>query len=124
MLASKYRVKNSKEFQKIYINGFKARGEYGMLIFLPSPEVTQLKFGFVVSAKIGNAVTRQKIKRQLSGIFQELINNEFFKNSSGEFSYIIHKKPESYKQLKDEIHNQLKQFNLKQNSNKTSTKTS
>lgn len=118
MLASKYRIKKTKEFQQIYTKGFKARGEFGMLIFLPSPldkEAQQeLKFGFVISAKIGNAITRQKVKRQLSGIFQELINEKYFTNTNGRFSYITYKKPEDYSQLQQEVHKQLKKFNLHQ----------
>jgi ribonuclease P protein component len=121
MLNRKYRLIDTKEFQKIYKNGFKAKGDFGMMIFLPtkseSPTETtpQLKFGIVANKKVGNAVQRQKIKRQVRGIIQEHILAGTFKQTNGQFSYILFKRAENqedYKNLKTEINKQFSQFNL------------
>jgi len=151
MLNKKYRLKEKKEFQRIYKKGYKAKGYFGMLIFLPdslksrntqirtkslsnhnslqtsnnqatktssstlSQSSRQLKFGIVANKKVGNAVQRQKIKRQVRGIIQEHLLANTFENTNGLFSYILFKRAtdqKEYQQLKSEIAKQLKQFNL------------
>jgi len=129
MLNRKYRLTDTREFQKIYKTGYKAKGFFGMMIFLPNASknsvksanlsqtatLPQIKFGIVANKKVGNAVQRQKIKRQVRGIIQEHILAETFKNTNGQFSYILFKRTtnqEEYQQLKSEISKQFKQFNL------------
>jgi ribonuclease P protein component len=121
MLNRKYRLIDTKEFQKIYKNGFKAKGDFGMMIFLPNKTTSptdaspQLKFGIVANKKVGNAVQRQKIKRQVRGIIQEHILADTFKQTNGQFSYILFKRAlnqEDYQILKTEIAKQFSQFNL------------
>jgi ribonuclease P protein component len=58
-----------------------------VLLFLKS-RLNTVKIGFSVSKKIGNSVTRNKVKRRLKEIVRELIPR--IKNN---YSYIIIAKP-------------------------------
>lgn len=60
-----YRIKKTKEFQKV-IN---ARASYAnrniVLFILPNQMQSHFRVGFSVGKKVGNAVTRNRVKRQL-----------------------------------------------------------
>lgn len=101
MLPKKYRLP-AKEFQSLYKNGYKAKGEYGMLISAPN-NVQHPQFGFVVSKKIGNAVYRHRMTRLLRGISIEVVKNFEMEDTGRSFQYIAFKFCNEYKILKDEI---------------------
>jgi len=71
--------------------------------YLPTKE---LKFGFVVSKKVGNAVTRNKIKRRFRAIAREL---DF---ETGSFIFLA--KPEivslSFNEIKSDVIKLLKRI--------------
>ncbi|NLB89855.1 MAG: ribonuclease P protein component [Clostridiales bacterium] len=57
-----YRLQKNKQFQYVYRHGKNTVSRHLVLIYLPNK---QLKIGFSVSKKVGNAVVRNKIKRRL-----------------------------------------------------------
>ncbi len=60
-------VKNSYDFNRI-INKNKPYKYRDYIIYIERNEDSTYKFGFSVGKKIGNAVTRNRIKRQLKSI--------------------------------------------------------
>jgi ribonuclease P protein component len=106
MLNKKYRL-SSKEFPKVYTQGVKSKGIYGMLISLQS-EKENPQFGFVVSKKIGNAVIRHKVTRRLRNISKEMIEKYEIENRV--FQYVAFEYTEEFKALKDEFEKQIKKL--------------
>lgn len=103
MLNKKYRLPATL-FQKIYLNGYKTRGEFGMLIGYKSNNQFP-QFGFVVSKKIGNAVQRHKMTRLLREISREMIKK--YNLSSLQFQYVAYKYTDDFNKLKDEFEKQI-----------------
>lgn len=76
-------VKSHEEFNEIINNGQKIGNKY-FIIFSKSKDYIKPNFGLAVGKKIGNAVERNKLKRQVRVIID---NNRFlFKNY---YNYII-----------------------------------
>ena len=58
----RYRLKKNRAFQYVYRRGHSVACRNLVMLLAPSRE---LKIGFSVSKKTGNAVTRNRIKRRL-----------------------------------------------------------
>ncbi len=72
------RIKKSEEFQRI-MNKKQYASCPSMVLYLDRKQLEVSRFGISVSKKLGNAVERNKIKRQLRMMIQELdlINSDF-----------------------------------------------
>lgn len=94
-------VKNQRDFDYIIHNGKYIKNKF-VVIYNKDNNLNFSRFGIAVGKKIGNAVTRNKIKRQLRMIITN--NKKLFKNS---YDYIIIVKTSvldvSYKELEDSI---------------------
>ena len=65
LMKKKYHVKTEKDFQTV-INAKKSCANRNLVLFvLEKPEQTHFRYGLSVGKKIGNAVMRNKVKRQL-----------------------------------------------------------
>jgi len=74
VLASYNRLRERKEFKRVYRRGKSKANDTLVLYFLPNKlEVTRI--GFSVSKKIGNAVERNRVKRRLREICRENISS-------------------------------------------------
>ncbi|PKN02463.1 ribonuclease P protein component [Candidatus Dojkabacteria bacterium HGW-Dojkabacteria-1] len=104
MLPKKYRLE-PKNLQKIYKEGKKFRGEYGMLV-VKELNINNPQFAFVVSKKIGNAVQRHKMTRLLRQITTEFLTK--VEDSKLASQYIAFKYSDNYEELKKEYLKQLK----------------
>ncbi len=76
-------VKENKDFTKI-INNKKYVVNNNFSIYYIDNDLNRKRFGITVSKKLGNAVKRNKIKRQLKNIIDK--NEKIFQNSK---DYII-----------------------------------
>ena len=74
MLPKQNRLKKRKEFGYIHKNGKRVHSEHLTLTYIES-RFPIPKIGVVVSNKSGNAVVRNRIKRQLREILKQNINN-------------------------------------------------
>ena len=83
MLSKNLRMKSNTQFNYIFKNG-KTLKNSKLLIFYSQNKTKTSKFGIVVSKKIGNSVTRNKIKRLIRESIRQNINN--FKNT---YNYIF-----------------------------------
>ena len=63
----RYRLQKNRAFQYVYRKGHSAACRDLVLLTAPGRE---LKVGFSVSKKVGNAVTRNKVKRRLRECFR------------------------------------------------------
>ncbi len=69
----KYRVKDRQEFQNIYKNGTLLKSDTISLRYLPN-NLGYARVGISVPTKSGNAVIRNKIKRQIRAILAHDMN--------------------------------------------------
>lgn len=67
-----YRVKDNKEFQKIFKKGKSFANRQLVIYYVPKQDQEHVRVGLSVGTKIGNAVTRNRIKRYLRQAFHEL----------------------------------------------------
>ena len=67
-----YRLKKNRAFQYVYRKGHSAACRDLVMLVAPGRE---LKVGFSVSKKVGNAVTRNKVKRRLRECFRPCLGD-------------------------------------------------
>lgn len=72
-MKEKYRVKDRQEFQKIYKEGTLIKSDTVSLRYLPN-NLGFARVGISVPTKSGNAVIRNKIKRQIRAILAHDMN--------------------------------------------------
>ncbi|CFX25171.1 Ribonuclease P [Syntrophomonas zehnderi OL-4] len=73
MLDKKHRINKKAEYNYIYKNGKKIQGRY-IIVFIASNTLEYSRFGIVSSKKTGNAVVRNRAKRQLRAIIHNNLN--------------------------------------------------
>lgn len=102
-------VKSHEEFNEIINKGNRSKGKY-VYIFSKEKEFDKPNFGIAVGKKLGNAVVRNKFKRQFRNIVDK--NRFLFKNNN---NYIIMIKREannaSFSELETDLINTLKKGN-------------
>jgi ribonuclease P protein component len=85
----KYRIKKNEDFQTVFKQGKSIANRQFVIYMLQRPEEKELRIGLSVSKKIGNAVTRNRIKRLIRQVFLE----EKHRIVSGKEFIIIARKP-------------------------------
>lgn len=66
------RITTRRDFGRVRRQGKTYRGHFLLLGVLEDPSVADLKVGYITTRRLGNAVTRNLIRRRLRGIFQRL----------------------------------------------------
>ncbi|MBC9873889.1 ribonuclease P protein component [Macrococcoides bohemicum] len=76
-----YRIKKNDDFQKVYKQGKSVANKQFIIYRLNNQENEHFRLGISVSKKIGNAVTRNRIKRAVRESFtrhkQDIIKDDF-----------------------------------------------
>jgi len=67
-----YRVKREAEFQRVFHEGNSSANRQFVIYVLEKPEQTHFRVGLSVGKKIGNAVTRNTVKRKIRQSLYEL----------------------------------------------------
>lgn len=71
MLKRELRINKAGEYKLVYEKGQKFSGQY-IIMYTRENKLPYNRFGFVASKKIGNAVVRNRVKRQLRSIINEV----------------------------------------------------
>jgi ribonuclease P protein component len=74
MLHKDWRISRGKEYSGIYKKGRRIAGQY-MIVFLKENQLARNRFGIVTSKKVGNAVIRNRAKRQIREVIRKNLNN-------------------------------------------------
>lgn len=69
-----YRIKKEKEFQLVFQKGASFANRQLVIYYLKKDHQQHFRIGLSVSKKIGNAVTRNKVKRYIRQAFIDLEN--------------------------------------------------
>lgn len=105
-------VKSHEDFHEIINSGNKLKGKYS-IVFYKEKEFIKPNFGIAVGKRLGNAVVRNKFKRQFRNIID---NNRFlFKNNR---NYIIMIKREANNASYNDLQNDLVKALRKENHEK------
>lgn len=83
-MKKEFRVKKNKDFQEIFKNGKSFANRQFVVYSLKRPGQPHFRIGLSVSKKLGNAVTRNQIKRYIRQAFHELEDE-----LQNEYDYII-----------------------------------
>lgn len=73
MLKRQYRIRTGKQYNNIYKYGKKFGGRY-LLVYIMKKEAGGNRFGVVTSKKVGKAVKRNRVKRQIRAIIEHSQN--------------------------------------------------
>lgn len=106
-MKKKETIKSPIIFDDVIKNGFKKKSKY--FIICTKENLNKTIFGIAVGKKIGNAVTRNKLKRQVRNIIDN--NKMLFKKDR---FYIIICRKECLDITFEEMNNELKKLLLKE----------
>jgi len=83
-MKKEYRIKKNEEFQQVFKHGKSFANRQLVIYYVKKPGQHHFRVGLSVGKKIGNAVTRNRIKRYLRTSFQELENE-----IKHEYDYVV-----------------------------------
>lgn len=109
-MKKQYRIKKKSEIDAIF-NQRVQKGNAHFTIYVKEEQSNNFKFGMSIGKKYGNAVSRNKIKRQIRSVIR--LNKSFIKNN---YSFIIVIKPKAntlpYNEIELQILNLLKNLKI------------
>ncbi|MDQ0297628.1 ribonuclease P protein component [Salibacterium salarium] len=71
-MEKKYKIKKNHEFSRVFEKGKSSANRQFVIYVLNKPEQSHFRAGLTVSKKMGNAVTRNRIKRLLREVIREM----------------------------------------------------
>lgn len=109
MLPQENRLKTSRDFDKVYKKGSHHKGTYGKLVALNRNDDSPTRFGIVISAKQGNAVERNRAKRQIRETFKTVLPDI---SSGYDVTLIMWDLSFSFKELNEDLMKLMKEAKL------------
>ncbi|MDX8363268.1 MULTISPECIES: ribonuclease P protein component [Bacillaceae] len=110
-MKKKYRIKKNDEFQKVFKQGKSFANRQFVIYVLEKPDQDFFRIGLSVSKKIGNAVSRNRIKRLIRQVFTD--SKDVLR---AEMDYvIIARKPAAemdYAEIKSSLHHVCKRAKI------------
>ena len=112
-----FRLRQATDIQRVRNHGRAQRNQYIVLLYLPQPAIegdtppTVSRIGVITGKRIGNAVTRNKVKRQLKAIMQAVYHHLPPKMDI----LLIARKPiveATFQQMETAVHTLLKRADL------------
>ena len=76
MLPAQHRITRGEDYRRVLGRGSKSRTPFG-LVSVSDNTRGSLRFGFVVSKAVGNAVVRNLVKRRLRAAAQRLLGDPY-----------------------------------------------
>ena len=70
MLPRANRLKNTRDFDRAYKKGEHIKGRYGKFAVFRREDENPVRIGIVVTAKLGNAVVRNRVTRMVREVFR------------------------------------------------------
>jgi ribonuclease P protein component len=74
-MKKEYRIKKNQEFQAVFKNGKSFANRQFVVYALDKPDQSHFRIGLSVGKKIGNAVTRNRVKRLIRQVIFEFSND-------------------------------------------------
>jgi len=104
------RVKQKSEFDNIIKTARYKKNSFFVLYYKPKEQL-DARFGIAVGTKIGNAVTRNKLKRRVREIIKETI---FLFSNPADYIIMVRKQclALDYRQMKEELIKLIQQVNI------------
>ena len=91
-MKKEYRIKKSDEIELVMKKGFSKANRTFIVYKYKNPEIEKYRVAISAPKKLGNAVTRNKVKRQIRAILQQ--NESYLKNGH---DYFIIARPDMLK---------------------------
>lgn len=73
-MEKKYRIRKNMEFKNIYKVG-KNYWNRNLILYVKNNGLNETRVGYTITKKIGNAVTRNKIRRRMKEIYRSNFHN-------------------------------------------------
>jgi len=110
-MKKKYIIKNKREIDSLFKSKDKRGNSYFVIINKKNKENVNFRFAMSIGTKYGNAVKRNKIKRQVRSIIRE--NKDFIENEN---NFVIVIRPQAnklqYKDISKNIISLLKKLKI------------
>jgi len=102
-------IKSKKEFREILDKGQKISSNFFLTYIKKTEETNSLKAGFIITKKIGNAVTRNRIRRKIK---EALRVTEFESDTGISMIFIIRKAviEKDYLNIREELDKVLRKI--------------
>jgi ribonuclease P protein component len=74
VLARQNRLLSADDFRVVLRRGRRVAAGSVVVSIMPTSDDTDARFGFIVTKKVGNAVSRNKVRRRMRAIARELVD--------------------------------------------------
>lgn len=107
MLAKANRITRGVDYRVTVRRGARFSGASTLTYIRPNPDSDAVRFGFIVSRTVGNAVTRNLVRRRLKAAAYDLLPRFAPEKSSGGLDVVVRALPASVQAPWASLHEEL-----------------